>query len=225
MTIDDIHKAIEQKVTGIAEKYGYKFSYNTINSQGTGKLERKTDQVIFRFGYGITDNGNEFEIGSGYGKITFPVVEEITIPILVKHDILGQSALLEPTTFVPPNQEIVPEMRITTADNLDKFTLLYTNCFEEKILPLFKQYRDLTTVSNYLNDVPQKEVRNYIPKGVYKKATIWKLCGNRNYEEYINWLHEGMTKRAKNNPENADYAKASGAIKELKEKLSNTPIP
>jgi len=221
MEIKSIHQKIETELGDLITEYGFKFSSTFSFSQGSGNLYKDSQEVIFRLGYGIFDCGDYFEIGCGSISITFPIVERITTSILVKYGILGDSALNDPITFIPPNQRKIETMKFNDEVGLTNFINVFRSYFNRDALKLFEEYGEMIKVSDALNNIPQKEISNYMPKGLYKKATIWKLCGNPNYEEYIEWLDTGMTKRAKNDPGNLEYAKSSDAIKELREKLNN----
>lgn len=213
-------KEIESKIHGELKEFANKFSYcfssseNSL-SQASGKLYKKDSAVTFTYSYGIVDKKS----GGGYPSIFFHDVEEITLPILIKYGLIGEGALKEPITFVPPFAESSKEIKFSLETDLESFLEYFKSNFKKVALPTFEKYDCIQKVSEFLETVPQKEVINFIPKGIYKKATIWKLSGNPKYDEYINWLHTGMSKRANKTPENMDYKNSYNAVSELKSVL------
>lgn len=219
--IDIIAKEIER--SGVAQRHGFQFSSSILPSRtGTGQLSKQTCNSYLEFGFGILDEVDNFRIGHSQGFVTFHNVEKITIPVLVKNNILGDSALNGIPTFFPPQ----PESRMVVLsykneNDLHLYIQSFLNHFEKIIIPALNEYEALETINELLNNTPQKEVEKSIPCGVYVKATIWKLCKNPRYDEYINWLVEGMTNRVNNDPSEERYTNSAKAIVDLKRVLSN----
>lgn len=95
------------------------------------------------------------------------------------------------------SKDIRPTLKLTmTEDDVKKFYNQIQFLFDE----YFQKYSDLKSVNNeIIGKIPQMELGAIIP-GVmhFKKQVIMKICGNSEYQNYIQWLENVYEEDLKN---------------------------
>ena len=90
--------------------------------------------------------------------------------------------------------------------------------------PFFDKWSDLRVLNDFFDELPQKEVGQYFGQGgIFKKAVVYKLCNNPKYEEYFDWLYNGLVKGWEQDPsQDIIWKQFADAVIALKEVLDNT---
>ncbi|AYQ32162.1 hypothetical protein [Runella sp. SP2] len=218
--IDELREYLLEDVRADAVSIGYKVE----NFRRGSQLINRSSNFWSSTGWAILDYG-ETKIFLGFSAlIAYPEVEQIVHPILKRNGLMGGVLKEMTSTFNPENApEISYNLEFEHLNQLPNLNKVYKEFFLNECLPFFEKWKNLNTLNEFVNDIPQMEISDYIPKGIYKKAVIWKLCNNPRYDEYISWLYNGFENRLKKTPNDVDYQRSFNAIKELKELLDRTP--
>ncbi len=227
MEIIQIEKKLIQTFDSLFKTY--ELSTN-IAEEGLGiALIKKNTDVLFNIRGFI--NFKNLSYSSFTAGFTISSIEDTIQPILIKF--LGRGLYqpefsntlsirrfdknyYEQTKIPQINKEIKSDKDIL---NLLKELKKYT---EEIAEPFFYKWSDLRAINDFFDIIPQKEVGQYFGLGAsLKKALVYKLCKNPNFENYFEKLYGYYTKRYIANPNGDESLKKwNDAVIELKEILN-----
>jgi hypothetical protein len=195
-------------------------------------IEKKeiTNKLIKEIGVVIDENST---VKNFYSLITILEVEKIMTPILQKNRLFGNNdngvmltstfQQLEPELFQKTLNPSYPKTIESEADVIGLLDDL--NEYTENVAePFFEKWSDLRVLNDFIETVPQMEISNYLGGyGASSKAVIYKLCNNPKFDEYFNWIYNGLVNRYINNP-NGDisYKQQHDLMIDLKEVLDRT---
>ena len=164
--------------------------------------------------------------------MNIPLIENIVQPIFLKHKyrnsynendhgtIFLMSA--EPEKFKETQPKYLPAT-IESEEDVIKLYRELNKYIKNVAEPFYKKWGDLKFLNSYIKTVPQMEIGDKITHGGYKKAVIFKLCNDPEYDKYINWLYNILIKMyEKNKDGDIAYKRNADIIKELKEVLDKT---
>ena len=140
--------------------------------------------------------------------IHIKTIEDMIGPILHKATIKGSYIPKETftTNLLSINKEKDVATNITTEHvktEEDVIAVLYQlNDYIENVAePFFEKWSDLRVLNDFIETVPQNQISKYFGQSaIFKKAIIYKLCNNSNFEDYFNWLYHGLVEGWKKDP-------------------------
>lgn len=191
---------------------------------GIGLLfTKKTSNVIFRISVWIDKKGSYNKFVPAMNLL---ILENILQPIIAKYKTFRapyqeNSHVTIALNNVDPEFDLVfPEKTIKDErdiidlyDNLNKF-------INQTADPFFAKWSDMKRLNFLVKETPQMELSKKINNGAYQKAVIFKLNQDNSYEEYINWIHNGLIKKAESSDDPVHEIQAN-IIRDLKIELDN----
>lgn len=165
-------------------------------------------------------------------KIGHKQIESIIRPIMKKAKIWGNIDLINVTTSSLYtleneiyNELIFPKEKKDIKTENDIINLLQglKKYIKEVAEPFFEKWSDLKVLNDFFDEIPQREVGKYFGQGAtLRKAIVYKLCNNPNFEEYFEKLYNHITNKYKNNPNGDESLKKwNDAVIELEKVLIN----
>jgi len=164
--------------------------------------------------------------------INLTQIENIVQPIFLKHKYRnsynendhGTIYLMsaEPEKFTETQPKYLPAT-IESEEDVIKLYQELNKYIKNVAEPFYKKWGDLKFLNNYIKTVPQMEIGDKIVDGAFKKAVIFKLCNDPEYDKYINWSYKILVDMyEKNKDGDIAYKRNADIIKELKEVLDKT---
>lgn len=227
MKKEEIIKILEGNKLVLNPEYQFRID-NDQQGIGVG-VHRKEKEALFRISLWI-DKQNVYT--KFVPSINLTIIEEIVQPIFIKHkyrnsyneNTFGTVYLMsiEPETFTQTQPSGLPKTINSEQDVKELFETL-NKYITEVAEPFYKKWGDLQFLNNYIKSVPQTDIGDKITDGGYKKAVIFKICNDPNYNEYINWLYNILIDMYEQNKDgDIAYKRNADIITELKEVLGNT---
>ena len=156
------------------------------------------------------------------------IIEDIIGPILHKSTIMGGYTPIYAytTNLMNIDRQQYEATKITTEhvkteeDVIDVLHQL-KSYIENVAEPFFEKWSDLRVLNDFIETIPQNEISKYFGQSaIFKKAIIYKLCNNPNFEDYFHWLYHGLVEGWKKDPkQDIIWKQFSDAVILLKEAL------
>lgn len=184
-----------------------------------------------RMGFGCAfsvDLNSQYTTQGVNAYLTFYEIEDILSPILVKYGVMDDIILKNRpiTIYIRPyaNLLIYNNLPSKIDNNEDAEILLdiLKQFFLKDAQPFFQEWSDLIKLSDFLTNIPQNELGDYLTMGAYKKAVIWRLCNHPDYDAYISKLYNEAKQMYKKNRADDDYQYEYNFIRELRDVLAKT---
>lgn len=226
MNTTELDDLIKSGMANIANERGFKCR----SSREGGGLIKKTKAVIMDCGYAKNSWVDEHQLSGFHTFIGYPVLENLVMPILVKHSLIGSGVLKISFTYQRSKEafkhRFVYEQRIImTAEKLQPFIDTFKLFFLEDALPFFEQFSDLNKFYHFIKDENDPDVLSKILLSImheFKLATIYRLCNDSRYESYITNYYNSRKIVYEFQPHDLDSQRYWKAIQELKEVLDRT---
>lgn len=206
MTSQQIISEIRSNIALLNEEFELIFDSDL---QGVGLvLVQKNLGALHRMSIWIDKNG---EYTQFYPGINITTVEGVLQPIFTrclevgdyKEEYLGTISMraVEPELFENLVNQVGVNKIESEQDIIKLFKQLNTVLSDLKET-FFKKWGNLAVLNEFCDNTPQLELLDYLGNGaIYKKALIYKLCRNPKFDEYFNWIYEGIKNRHLKNPD------------------------
>jgi len=162
------------------------------------------------------------------GWLELKQIEEILQPLLIKYGfqkkiLVGERTIIQPIVSNQESDEKYQEainIQLISESEIKKSASLIWQYIDGVFIPFWEKYSDLQTVNNEIIDkIPDNQITDYIPRyASFKKMIIMKLCNNQKYNDYHDWLYQGLKKR-NNEGKNQDYYQLMVELSDLLSKI------
>ncbi len=218
--IDEIRTMLFKEIEVIATKEGFKQK----KGGQVGGLLRITKKITDVIGWGIYDYGELKQFAGFSAYNCHNEVREITLPILVKHKLMGSNAAIKDWSYTFCPRESYPKKMMNdfgfkTLDEIGFFKELYRDFIINEALPYFKRWNNLLKVYDYVKDIKDDSETGLGQFPQYEKAVILRLCNDERYKEYFASYFSQTKTYYLEAPQNRDNENYFNAAQEMMEFL------
>lgn len=157
------------------------------------------------------------------GWISIDVVENLLRPLCQKYNFENyRDDTIIRGTFLPSKESLLAlqraqKLRLNTTENIDKVVGYLKIYLEQYLIPFWDKYADIENINkDILSSCPHSELSDYIPGFMpFKKLIILYVNNSLEFEEYSEWLKQGLKDRYDKGVDKAYYQLFSDILIEL----------
>jgi hypothetical protein len=136
--------------------------------------------------------------------IVIPKVEDLLHPLVQKYRLGNYDNMTLLSWLKPKSQEYLEshqkaqKIRLSSERNINQVVSLIQTCIDLEFQPFWDRYSVLQNINDDIIDkVDQMKLSSYIPgETPWKKLIIMRLCNNKNYSSYVEWLESIWSKKS-----------------------------
>jgi hypothetical protein len=233
MKYSEIKKtAIDRLTKELFKPKGFKLRKGGLGG-GFGYYNDSFENRILRIGCGISLYGENSIVRHVSGGINFREIEEIFVPIVVKHGLMGTSLKVDSNATI--GIEIIPNFidkdysryreNITIADEsgIEILVERFKEYYQEIAAPAFEAFTSIEQFVPLMENLDFYDfTKNFGMGSQFKKAIVWRICNRPDYNEYMQDLLFRTEKFLGPNRDQMEGYKWYNTAIELKEILDKT---
>lgn len=220
--IEEIREMFFSQIEEFALNEGYK-EYKASKVGGIIRISKKITEKV---SWAILDYGETKQF-LGFGAYnSHTEVREVTLPVLVKHGMIGASAkiknwspLFRPKNGFPGIDTNRLEFR--TLEEISFLKEAYVDFFINEAIPYFKKWDSVLKIYDYIKDIEDDQETGLGQFPVYEKAVIMRLCNDNSYKEYFLNYYKKKEAILLEDPNDEDRIMYYNAAKEMLDILDN----
>ncbi|WP_430612015.1 hypothetical protein [Flavobacterium sp. JP2137] len=224
MEVEKINELIIKDIRKKTDVLKTKILVDTDSFRLETRFIKSNPREIFTLGYMIDER---FTFYGFKIYVCYLELESIVASILINNSLVGDSYnyldkashKLNELNFYPQNGFI-----IENKESIDLISKQLVLLYEREFLSYSAHWHSLTVLYDFIKDKEDREELHPI-LGMFwqfKKATILRLCNDKNYQNYMDTFVESRQVILNKVPESIDVQRYYNAAKELKEILDKT---